>query len=351
MQIPKLEKLSKKPFVSICTPTFNRRPFFPLIINCVENQKYPKDKIEWIIIDDGEDKIEDLVSHIPYVKYFKYDEKMTLGKKRNLMHEKCKGEVIIYMDDDDYYPPERIIHAVDTLRTNPKKLCAGSSEMYIYFKHISKMYQFGPYGPNHSTAGTFAFRKELLQITSYDNNACLAEERHFLKEYTIPFAQLNPMKTILVFSHIQNTFDKKTLLEHLNDKVKLSDKTVDDFVKEADIKKFFLEDIDDILEKYEPGNVKNKPDVIKQTTEIHKNRMETAIKQQKQINDYKQIVNKIQNSSSGNLQYEQKINQMGTVIQELTLENTQLKEKVTYLDDKIKKIIMAQIEKNKQIHP
>ena len=319
------------------------------MIQCFENQKYSKERIEWIIIDDGDDKIEDLVSHIPQVKYFKYDEKMTLGKKRNLMHEKCKGDIIIYMDDDDYYPPERISHAVDTLKNNPKKLCAGSSEMYIYFKHIHKMYQFGPYGPTHSTAGTFAFRKELLQITSYDNNACLAEERHFLKEYTIPFVQLDPKKTILVFSHIQNTFDKKTLIDVPNDKVKVSNKTVDDFVKEPNVKKFFMEDIDSILDKYEPGNVKNKPDVIKQTQEIHKNRMDIAIKQQQQMNDYNQIVSKIQKGTNSNIQYEQKMNEMGMVIEELSLENNQLKEKVSYLEDKIRKIIMEQIEKKKNV--
>jgi cellulose synthase/poly-beta-1,6-N-acetylglucosamine synthase-like glycosyltransferase len=61
------------PFVSICTPTFNRRPFYPIIIECFNKQTYPKDKIEWIIIDDGTDKIEDLVKDIPQVKYFKYD--------------------------------------------------------------------------------------------------------------------------------------------------------------------------------------------------------------------------------------------------------------------------------------
>ena len=38
--------------------------------------------MEWIIIDDGTDSIEDLVKDIPEVKYFRYEEKMTLGKKR-----------------------------------------------------------------------------------------------------------------------------------------------------------------------------------------------------------------------------------------------------------------------------
>ena len=200
------------PFVSICTPTFNRRPFYPVIIKCFEHQTYPKDRMEWIIIDDGTDKIEDLVKHIPQVKYFKYDTKMNLGKKRNLMHEKSKGDIIIYMDDDDYYPPERVSHAVDTLQKNPNALCAGSSEMFIYFKHIHKMYKFGPYGPNHSTAATFAFRRELLKQTRYDDNAALAEEKAFLKNYTIPFVQLDSIKSILVFSHVHNSFDKKTLL-------------------------------------------------------------------------------------------------------------------------------------------
>ena len=41
--------------------------------------------------------------------------------------------------------------------------------------------KFGPYRNYHGTAATFAFRKELLKITSYDENAALAEEKHFLK--------------------------------------------------------------------------------------------------------------------------------------------------------------------------
>ena len=90
------------PLVSVCTPTFNRRPFIASMIKCFNHQTYPKERIEWIIIDDGTDKIEDLVGDIPQVKYFKYDTKMTLGKKRNLMHEKSSGDIIVYMDDDDY---------------------------------------------------------------------------------------------------------------------------------------------------------------------------------------------------------------------------------------------------------
>jgi len=261
------------PFVSVCTPTFNRRPFIPIMLKCFNSQDYPKDRIEWIIIDDGSDKIEDLVKYHPNVKYFKYEGKMTLGKKRNLMHEKSCGEILVYMDDDDYYPPTRISHAVEMLTTHSKALCAGASELYIWFKHINQMWKFGPYGPNHATAGTFAFKRELLEQTKYDEKACLAEEKGFLKNYTIPFVQLDPKHTILVFSHIQNTFDKKTLLKDAPNRFCIpSDKVVNEFVTDEEIKQFFLVDIDEKLNAYEPGSPLNKPDVIKQTKELTEER-------------------------------------------------------------------------------
>ena len=43
-------------------------------------------------------------------------------------------------------------------------------------------------------------------------NAEIAEEKAFLKNYTIPLIQLDPMKAILVFAHQYNTFDKRRLL-------------------------------------------------------------------------------------------------------------------------------------------
>lgn len=262
------------PFVSICTPTFNRRPFFPILFECFKNQTYPKNRMEWIIVDDGTDKIGDLIddADIPQILYFYLPQKMSLGAKRNFMHTKTKGDIIVYMDDDDYYPPERVIHAVERLMSSPTALCAGSSELYIYFKHILKMYQFGPYNEKHATAGTFAFKRELLNDTKYDENDSIAEEKTFLKNYTVPFVQLDPLKTILVFSHIHNTFDKKELLKnpHLT-VIKETDKTVEMFIKnnfEENIKNFFLKDIDILLQQYLPGIPEMKPDVLSQIKEI-----------------------------------------------------------------------------------
>jgi glycosyltransferase involved in cell wall biosynthesis len=259
------------------------------MFECFRNQNYPKSQIEWIIVDDGTDKIEDLVktSGIEQIKYFALDQKLTLGAKRNFMHEKTRGSIIVYMDDDDYYPPDRISHAVETLLRNPRALCAGSSEIYVYFKHVQKMMQFGPYGPNHATAGTFAFRRELLAQTKYDESATFAEEKVFLKNYTVPFVQLDPMKTILVFSHNHNTFDKRRLLESPNPQfTKETNKSVDAFIRldaEQGIKRFFMEEIDGLLKNYEPGEPKMKPDVMKQIKEVDEQRRIARDQQMPQI--------------------------------------------------------------------
>jgi glycosyltransferase involved in cell wall biosynthesis len=321
------------PMVSVCTPTFNRRPFIHAMMQCFNHQTYPRDRMEWIIIDDGTDPIEDLVASHPCVQYFRIEEKISLGKKRNMMHEKARGEIIVYMDDDDYYPPDRVSHAVATLLNHRKRKTgiklAGSSEMCIYFKsgerssphpsssenlgalhpsssenlrrrgagrnawHVvprscGQMVQFGPYGPNHATAATFAFWKELLSEMDlkYDESACLAEERAFLRGYTVPMAQLDPMKVILVFSHEHNTFDKRTLLKnmgHKNSGMQISTREVNDFIKEPALLQFYMHDVDAALQAYDPGHPSMKPDVLEQIREkLQKNQVQQQPQQQPQ---------------------------------------------------------------------
>ena len=357
------------PLVSICTPTFNRRPFINNIIQCYRNQTYPQSRMEWIIIDDGNDKVKDLfqTADIRTLRYFEYDKKMPLGEKRNIMHSHARGDIIVYMDDDDYYPPERVEHAVDTLTSNPQALCAGSSEIYVYFKGMDKMIQCGPYGPNHATAGTFAFKKELLLQTRYEDHAAIAEERAFLKDYTIPFVQLDPMKTILVFSHEHNTFDKRKMFEQNQDPrfFKESGKVVNNFIRqkrEKTIKQFFMEEIDGLLNQYDFGKPEMKPDVLQQIKEIEANRakqieeikkkqmengpivlqkdgqdiqlnnvqvVEIIRTQQTQIKEF--IQNKEQMERFTKL-LQDKVGELMTTIKDMRKENNELKERVTSLE-------------------
>ena len=311
------------PFVSLCTPTFNRRPFIPYMIKCFEHQTYPKDRIEWIIIDDGSDPIGDLVSHIPQVKYFYYEEKMLLGKKRNLMHSKCSGDIIVYMDDDDYYPPERISHAVETLKNNPSYLLAGSSEMHIYFDSRNSVFQCGPYKQYHSTAATFAFKKELLQETKYDYEIALSEENKFTKGYTIPLIQLDTLKSILVFSHKHNSLNKEKLLENPQQtKTVPSRYTVNDFVKDPVLKQFYMYDINKVLEDYEPGKPEHKPKLLEQMKKMEAEREKRIAEHNKMLEAQQKLLSTIYNPVQKDIEtirneYEKKIKNKNILITEL----------------------------------
>jgi hypothetical protein len=89
------------------------------------------------------------------------------------------------------------------------------------------------------------------------------------------------LKTILVFSHAHNTFDKRRLLENANPQcTKESEKTVDMFVQEPELREFYMNQIEDVLKTYEPGRPNMKPDVLMQMVRIEKERKKEMEKAQ-----------------------------------------------------------------------
>lgn len=203
------------PRVSLCTLTRNRQAFLPLLQACVASQTYPHHLIEWVIVDDSDNREPPFQpdSNLDVqVRHVNLPAPLILGRKRNVSHEYCGGEIIVYMDDDDYYPPRRVSHAVERLLQSGR-LVAGATMLPIYFTDSGQVWLAGPYGANHATANTFAFRRELLTRTRYDDAATHAEEKAFLNDYQIPMAQLDPEQTILCMGHSGNTFDKRQLIQ------------------------------------------------------------------------------------------------------------------------------------------
>ena len=232
-----------KPFVSVLTPTYNRRKFIPAAIAMYKAQTYPKDRMEWIIIDDGTDKVGDLFAQaaktIPNIRYISLSEKLLIGQKRNMLNDNAKGDIMIAMDDDDYYPPERVAHVVMRFTQQPTVQLAGSSEMYLYFRTDGKNIKAGPYNPNHCTNGTMAYRRAYMLTHRYDEKQTHAEEKSFLDDYKNPMIQLDPFKTILVMCHSDNTFDKNGLRDANNPMLKDTALTLKTFVKEKALRDFF----------------------------------------------------------------------------------------------------------------
>jgi len=198
--------------------------------------------MEWIILDDGQDKVGDLFAaqNIPNLRYIPLDEKLTIGAKRNRLNKESKGEIIIAMDDDDYYPPERVNHVVMAFANNKDIQLAGSSEIFMYYSDIKQIFKLGPYNKNHATNGTMAWRASYARKHLYDETVTHAEEQSFLDHYKYPMIQLVPQKVMLVMSHSENTFDKKKLREDTkNPFIKLTTLKLRDFIKDSVLREFY----------------------------------------------------------------------------------------------------------------
>jgi glycosyltransferase involved in cell wall biosynthesis len=198
--------------------------------------------MEWIILDDGSDSVEDLFKGLPFpnVHYLRETEKRNIGAKRNRLNREVCGDIIVAMDDDDYYPPERVSAVVKGFKQRPNVDLAGSSEIYMYYSDIKVIYKLGPYAPTHATNGTMAWRKKYSDSHLYDETVTHAEEKSFLDEYKHPMIQLDPMKVMLVMSHTDNTFDKKKMRDQVgNPYVKKTTMKLRDFIRDGKIREFF----------------------------------------------------------------------------------------------------------------
>lgn len=105
--------LSNNPLVSCVMPTWNRRTFIPAAVDCWLKQTYQNREL--VILDDGEEPIEDLLPEDNRIRYVFEQRRRVTGDKRNRICELARGEVICHWDDDDWSAPDRISFQVAIL--------------------------------------------------------------------------------------------------------------------------------------------------------------------------------------------------------------------------------------------
>ena len=215
--------------VSILTVTqYSRRECMLVLARLIKQQIY-KNIAEWVIVEGSQTEAEAtanetyLFSHIdmatlPFnIKYIPYNtflgtQPRYLSDLRNNGNNVCRGDIIVCMDDDDYYPPTRISHAVHMLTTSSSNAnIAGCSRSYIYFYLTKTFFQSKSFGEGHSTNNCLAYKRAYLETHSYEYGLSRGEEPSFTNDFTEPMVQLDPMKTIVISGHRQNTVDKEKI--------------------------------------------------------------------------------------------------------------------------------------------
>jgi hypothetical protein len=229
------------PFVSVVTPTYNRRRFLPLAVACYRRQTYPKARMEWVVIDDGEDDVSDFFAELGArepelnIRFIRRPTRARIGAKRNDLHREARGDIIVAWDDDDYYPPERVAHVVECFAAAPDVQVAGCSTLYIYFSDVKQIYRLGPFTRRHATNGTMAVRRAFALTHFYDENVSVGEEESFLEKFSYPMVQLSPLKVMLVMSHNSNTFEKNVLRDNPRALSARTDLTLETFIPDAEL--------------------------------------------------------------------------------------------------------------------
>lgn len=110
-------KQEKLPKISIITPSYNQGEYIEKTIQSVLSQNYPN--LEYIVIDGGSnDKtvniLEKYKDKISYVS--EKDEGQQYAINKGL--KKSTGEIIAYLNSDDQYLPDALLHVADFFTKN-----------------------------------------------------------------------------------------------------------------------------------------------------------------------------------------------------------------------------------------
>ncbi|MGA7201112.1 MAG: glycosyltransferase [Candidatus Cybelea sp.] len=115
--------------VSCIMPTANRRRFIPATIEMFLAQDYSNKEL--VVVDDGSDRVENIVPNHPRIRYIGLERRLPLGAKRNLACEAARGDVIVHWDDDDWHAPWRLRYQVDALERGSFDMCGVDHVLFV----------------------------------------------------------------------------------------------------------------------------------------------------------------------------------------------------------------------------
>lgn len=210
------------PSVSIITPTRGREGFYKLTLRNFEKADYPKDKLEWIIVQDLSDEnpvcIKNLLPENSNIKVIDLHENKSIGEMRNIAVENCSNDIIICMDDDDYYHPGSIKYRVAALDHLHKDIVActtlGVLNINRIISNVSSSSFIEEYY-NRAYESTFAFRKSLWENNKFLHTN-IHEGRGLIENNLLRYEEIPYNSITVAFKHYGNTNERIKLQGETN---------------------------------------------------------------------------------------------------------------------------------------
>lgn len=123
------------PKTSIVTPSYNQGHFIEETIRSVLLQNYPN--LEFIIIDGGstDNTVEIIKKYERWISYWVSEKDRGQSHAINKGIEKCSGDIIAWINSDDFYLENTFLEVAKAYIDNPNKLIVGN---VINFDEIGK---------------------------------------------------------------------------------------------------------------------------------------------------------------------------------------------------------------------
>jgi hypothetical protein len=122
-----------KPFVSVLIDTYNHERFVEEAINSVLAQDFPASQREILVVDDGStDATPGILRKFePHLRILR---KANGGQASafNLGISQCRGEIITFLDGDDWWAPNRLARTVQTMADDPSLGIVGNGIINSY---------------------------------------------------------------------------------------------------------------------------------------------------------------------------------------------------------------------------
>lgn len=109
-----------QPFFSVVIPTYNREQFIINTLESVFAQTYPH--YEVIVVDNcSTDRTDEVLA--PYIaaekiKFIKHDQNYERARSRNTGMENAKGDILTFLDSDDFMYPDNLADAAEFALNN-----------------------------------------------------------------------------------------------------------------------------------------------------------------------------------------------------------------------------------------
>lgn len=200
------------PLISIIIATYNSEKTLPKTLESISKQKYPKDKIEILVIDGGSrDQTKNIAK--------KYNCKIINNPKREplnakyLGYLKSKGKYIIYLDSDEVLENPYSIklkylifkgdNKIKSVIPSGYKVPANFSPINYYINEFGDPFSFFIYRLSKDEA---YFTKELLSQYKkvYENKAYIVFD--FYKIKPLPFLELGAMGTMTDLKYFKQNY-------------------------------------------------------------------------------------------------------------------------------------------------